>query len=482
MLNKVIKIILFFMLWVNFTHAQIIVSIQDTSVEATSSITIPIYTSDVSNKGIYSYQFRLVYDKEILKPKAIIDDGTISDKRSWNLNAYLDSEGLVVRANGWTSLSGSGVLLYIKFDILTSSGYSDLILDPFVFNNGTPQLKINDGSFKVFVNQLIKFNSSGTGSGKISINGKEYSLPLEIKLQKNESYQLKALPNGNSVFKNWKGDLNSNSNPVSYKITDNADITLNFTIKSFSISAILNPVDYGFIEGVGIYNYGDQATLKANPYSGKTFVNWELEGKNVSTNPEYKFTVKEDLELTANFKNAILQITANASPVEGGLISGAGYYFPNDTVTISTNSNSNWNFVNWTENGELVSEDSVYTFIVTANRELLANYTLVTDIALNSGSTIENSFLSDPYPNPFNPSTTFEFALKANSRVSLLILDITGKVVMKIFDNEYISKGIYQNVFNASNLSSGVYFFRFEAVENATNKLLVKSGKIVLVK
>ena len=481
MQNKVIKTILFFMFWVNFTHAQISVSLPDTVVEATSSITIPIYVSDVSKTGIYSYQFRLIYDQDVLKPKSIIDDGTISDKRSWNLNAYLDSEGLVIRASGWPSLSGSGVLLYVKFDVLTSSGYSDLTLDPFVFNNGTPKTKINNGSFKVFVNQLIKFYAAGNGSGKISINNKEYSLPLEIKLQKNESYILKALPNSNSSFDNWSGDLNSNNNPVSYKITNNADITLNFSIKSYSISVILKPEDYGFIEGVGIYNYGDQAILKANPYSGKTFVSWELNGKIVSDNPEYKITVKADLEFTANFDNAILQITANASPVEGGIITGAGYYFPNDTVTVATNSNSNWNFVNWTEDGEIVSQDSVYTFIVTEDRELLANY-LVTDIELNSGNIIENSFLSDPYPNPFNPSTTFEFALKSNSKVSLVILDITGKVVMKIYDNEYISKGIYQNVFNASNLSSGVYFFRFEAVDNEANKLLHKSGKIVLVK
>lgn len=470
------------MSWVNFTHAQIIVSLPDTLVEETSSITIPIYVSDVSKTGIYSYQLRFIYDEDVLKPKSIIDDGTISDKRSWNLSAYLDSEGLVIRASGWPALSGSGVLLYVKFDVLTNSGYSDLILDPFVFNNGNPTSKINNGSFKVYVNKLIKFSSSGNGAGRILINEKEYSLPLEIKLQKNELYTLKALPNSNSVFKNWTGDLTSNNNPVTYKVTDKADIVLNFSIKSFSISAILKPEDYGFIEGVGIYNYGDQAILKAKPYSGKTFINWELDGQNVSTDPEYQFTVKKDLEFTANFDNAILQVTANASPVEGGIISGAGYYFPNDTVTVATNSNSNWNFVNWTENGEIVSEDSVYTFIVTDNRELFAIYTTVTDIALNSSSSIENSFLSDPYPNPFNPSTTFEFALKSNSKVSLLILDLTGKVVMKIYDNEFISKGIYQNVFNASNLSSGVYFFRFEAVDNETNKLLLKSGKIVLVK
>ena len=482
MKNIVVKIILVLLIWVNITHSQIEITIPDTSIEATNSITIPIYISDVTDKGIYLYQFRLKYDKEVLKPKSIIDDGTISDKRSWDINAYLDNEGLVVRANGWYWLSGGGVLLYIKFDVLKSSGRSDLILDPFVFNNDSPKPQINNGSFRVFEKRTISFNAQGSGSGKISINEKEYNLPLEIKLEKDEFYSIKAIPNLNSFFKNWTGDLNSDKNPIIYEVTSKAEITVNFVIKSFSISAILEPRDYGFVEGVGVYNYGDEAILKANPYAGKKFVNWKLNGNILSTNMEYKFTVQNDLELKASFENSLFQITTNANPAEGGLVTGSGYYFPNDTVTIIASSNANWDFTNWSENGEIVSEDSIYSFIVTENRELMANYLSVTDIVSNSIISLKETFLSEPYPNPFNPSTTFEFALKSNSRISLAIIDITGKVVLQIYNNEILSQGIYSNVFNAANLASGVYFYRFEAEDSETKKTLLKGGKIVLVK
>ena len=80
--------------------------------------------------------------------------------------------------------------------------------------------------------------------------------------------------------------------------------------------------------------------------------------------------------------------------------------------------------------------------------------------------------LAQNYPNPFNPSTSINFDLPADGNVSLKLYDMTGREVM-ILVNEVRSAGYYSVNFNASNMSSGVYFYTLSA-ENftATKKMM----------
>jgi len=75
--------------------------------------------------------------------------------------------------------------------------------------------------------------------------------------------------------------------------------------------------------------------------------------------------------------------------------------------------------------------------------------------------------LSQNYPNPFNPSTVIEYSIPTDVRgemqeVRLMVYDILGKEVATLV-NESQSAGNYKVEFNASNLSSGVYFYRLES-------------------
>ncbi len=69
-------------------------------------------------------------------------------------------------------------------------------------------------------------------------------------------------------------------------------------------------------------------------------------------------------------------ITATANPAEGGTVEGAGVYIYDSECTLTANPNENYTFVNWTENGEVISTDTTYTFTVTADRDLVANFVL----------------------------------------------------------------------------------------------------------
>ncbi|MEI7483265.1 MAG: T9SS type A sorting domain-containing protein, partial [Ignavibacteriota bacterium] len=70
--------------------------------------------------------------------------------------------------------------------------------------------------------------------------------------------------------------------------------------------------------------------------------------------------------------------------------------------------------------------------------------------------------LSQNYPNPFNPTTKINFALPKAGFVSLKIYDVLGREVRTLV-NEVKSAGQFSVDFNASEFSSGVYFYRLES-------------------
>ena len=68
-------------------------------------------------------------------------------------------------------------------------------------------------------------------------------------------------------------------------------------------------------------------------------------------------------------------IDAIANPSEGGEVSGGGSYQEGAECTLTAMANSGYTFTNWTENGEVVSTEETYSFTVTGNRTLVANFT-----------------------------------------------------------------------------------------------------------
>jgi len=73
---------------------------------------------------------------------------------------------------------------------------------------------------------------------------------------------------------------------------------------------------------------------------------------------------------------------------------------------------------------------------------------------------IANSFeLHQNYPNPFNPSTNLEFGISDLGFVSLKVYDNLGKEVA-VLVNGYLNSGNYKYTFDASNLASGIYFYK----------------------
>jgi hypothetical protein len=92
----------------------------------------------------------------------------------------------------------------------------------------------------------------------------------------------------------------------------------------------------------------------------------------------------------------------------------------------------------------------------------------------------ETFSLSQNYPNPFNPTTTLSFGLPVESEITLAIYNSVGELV------RMAAKGIYQAGnhsinFNASDLTSGIYYYSLKAVGTNGNEF-VKTAKMLLMK
>ncbi|NLB86993.1 MAG: M6 family metalloprotease domain-containing protein [Bacteroidales bacterium] len=91
----------------------------------------------------------------------------------------------------------------------------------------------------------------------------------------------------------------------------------------------------------------------------------------------------------------IYTINLSSNPENIGTLIGDGSYPENTELTVRAIGGSGYYFVNWTENGNVVSEDAYYTFTVNENRDLIANFecNLPNNIAVSGGGTFCDSAL-----------------------------------------------------------------------------------------
>ncbi|MBS4035331.1 MAG: T9SS type A sorting domain-containing protein [Ignavibacterium sp.] len=122
----------------------------------------------------------------------------------------------------------------------------------------------------------------------------------------------------------------------------------------------------------------------------------------------------------------------------------------------TTNANGTFSF--------LISDPSVQAVSVTATNPLsgstsgFARYSLVTSVENDELVPAEFS-LEQNYPNPFNPSTSIKYQVSSISQVTLKVYDVLGNEFATLV-NEEKPAGVYEVEFDASKLSSGVYFYK----------------------
>jgi hypothetical protein len=96
-----------------------------------------------------------------------------------------------------------------------------------------------------------------------------------------------------------------------------------------------------------------------------------------------------------------------------------------------------------------------------------------TNNELNENPAISDYELYQNYPNPFNPSTIIRYQIPEAGFITLKVYDLIGKEVSTLV-NDYKIAGTHNVIFNATDLSAGIYFYSLRSGSFIkTNKMIV---------
>ena len=151
-------------------------------------------------------------------------------------------------------------------------------------------------------------------------------------------------------------------------------------------------------------------------------------------------------------------ITATVNPENAGTVTGADTYKEAQTVTLTATANEGYKFLNWTEDGEVVSNEAKYLFIATKDRDLVANFELTDGID-------ELSSAFNLYPNPANDRLHIESKVKINE---VTIYDVYGR------QQELSAISGQQTVIDVTSLNNGIYFVKIVTDNGEVIKRFVK--------
>jgi len=141
---------------------------------------------------------------------------------------------------------------------------------------------------------------------------------------------------------------------------------------------------------------------------------------------------------------------------EGYLISARSYQFYN-SLTDSMPA-SYW--INFENNNNIFSADA---------RHLSITYRDLVSVPTNKTYQFE---LAQNYPNPFNPTTTIQFSIPETSFIELSVFDILGRKVAKLVEGKF-EVGTHKVTFDATNLSSGIYFYKLKSEKFSAVKKMI---------
>lgn len=217
---------------------------------------------------------------------------------------------------------------------------------------------------------------------------------------------INATPNTGFVFVNWTDNGAEVSTSASYQLTmaGNKTLIANFipvVAGNFAVNLSANPIAGGTTTGAGAFTAGSLVTVSTFPHIGYIFKNWTENSTIVSTSSSYQFTLVANRTLVANYTvipASQFAVNLSANPAAGGTTLGSGSFNAASSVNVSATANVGYSFVNWTENNASVSTSANYTFVLNANRTLVANFAVNTytlNVTAVGGTVTKSPLLSN---------------------------------------------------------------------------------------
>lgn len=266
-----------------------------------------------------------------------------------------------------------------------------------------------------------------------------------------------AYPGYNFVGWTIDGTTVDTNNILMFVVSNSCTITALFGTGHYMIDVASNDTEKGdvSISPVGIsetneYLYGTECTLTALPkyyidypeipYS---FIKWQKNGVDVSTNDAYVFKVTEDASFTAVFSEHLFKVNAKSeNTTYGSIINTRPVCLPGEdcSLTAVVSSSDNYEFIGWYENGIMTTNSSVYYI-----ESVLQDYDMTARFKVKD---VSYCTLNVRY-NPQEASN--DFGIEINGSATLTSNDRFGSIVQlkcvqtNTEDPLYVFNGWYQN-------------------------------------
>lgn len=174
-------------------------------------------------------------------------------------------------------------------------------------------------------------------------------------------------------FAYWSvdGSLVSTDYTYSFTVTESVNVVAEFSYDEFVVTTSSNPSYAGTTEGGGSFLWNEQCTIVAYPEPNYYFVNWTLNGVEVSTDATYTFNVTEAGDYVANFELGDFEVNVEINGEVETYYINAG-----ENLTISATAEEGYHFIFWTNNGAYLASENPYTFPVMGDMYIVANFAL----------------------------------------------------------------------------------------------------------
>ncbi|PKL87322.1 MAG: hypothetical protein CVV23_15935, partial [Ignavibacteriae bacterium HGW-Ignavibacteriae-2] len=353
----------------------------------------------------------------------------ISDTEKWVTDGALNS--LTVTNCTFTNIDAECVRYYS--DLLESTPDAPLLIEHVTINNSATSVFYLKNSGGAIVRDIIISNSRKSGHGR-------------------DSYLMDA--QGNGAIKSYVSDI----------------VLFNNSTESISASD-------GEVDKNTVYNIDPQYKDAANR-------DYTLLA------PSHLYGLAHDGQAMGDLNWAVntpSHVFLNVSITGEGTVSNdpapvGKSYDPAQVITVTAVPDSGYVFSRW--EGDLTGTQNPATITLNTSKSIQAVFDFATDV--NELTVPEEFKLVQNYPNPFNPSTTIQFGLPVNARVTLKVYNVIGQEVASLLSDNEMSAGYHKVAWNAFNnsgitLSTGLYVYRLHAV-GINGKEFVQSMKMMFLK
>ena len=176
-------------------------------------------------------------------------------------------------------------------------------------------------------------------------------------------------------FNGWGGDLSGSVNPTSIHIDGNKTVTASFARHAYDLATTADPPEGGSVSGNGTYDCCTTVEVEAIPADECWyFTGWS--GDLGGTENPTTIHIDGNKTVTANFAKYSYTLAGNATPAEGGSVSGNGTYDCCTTVEVEAiPADECWYFTGWS--GDLGGTENPTTIHIDGNKTVTANFSPV---------------------------------------------------------------------------------------------------------